>query len=105
MGEGLKPEPRVWKHRKGDRYRAMFGDWWGNPTDGYRQEWTYLGPLRATLAAAKRDGFRAQQSDDFNIGAVRGGELMASLWMDEIVDGEQDVMAEIVESAGDITRD
>lgn len=91
---------RKWEKRRGDRYRALFGDFFGNPTSGYRHEHWWLDDLRTTWRDARRDGFRAQGSDDFNIGVIRDGELIAVLWMDEVVDDEPEVLADIVASAG-----
>lgn len=91
---------RKWKKRSADRYRAVFGDFQGNPTHGYTHEYWWLGDLRETWSEATRDGFRAQDSDDFNIGVVRSGQLVALLWMDEVVDDEEAVMAQVVASAG-----
>jgi hypothetical protein len=94
-----KPNP-IHEHQPGDRYRAVFGDFFGNPDSGYSHEYSWLGPVRTQHRAAERDGFKAQHSDDFNIGVIRGGELVALLWMWEVIDDEPDVLADVVESAG-----
>lgn len=92
-------ERRRWEHRTNDRYWPIFGDWWGNPDAGYQQEWVHLTDTDyASIAAAKRAGMRGQESDDFNIGVWRDGVLVATLWMDEIVDDDPGLMAEIVRS-------
>jgi len=80
-------ERPTWKHRNGDRYVAVFGDWWGNPEQGYHHEWSLLGGYD-THAGAKRTGLREQGSDDFNIAVVRDHKVVATLWMDEVVDDD-----------------
>lgn len=89
-GEQARPK---WKHRRGDRYMPVFGDWFGNPERGYRHEWSSLDDFHPTLSGAKRAGFKAQDSDDFNIAVVRGGALVALLWMDEDMQEDRDVLA------------
>lgn len=82
-----------WQHKRGDRYAAVRSYPQGNPEQGYwwshwwDSEWT-------TFTKAKREGFKAASSDDFNILVERGGRIVAVLWMDEVVDTDQEVLDE-----------
>lgn len=82
----VDPAPTRWKHRKGDLYAAGRHYPQGNPEQGYWWE-TWLDSVElSSLAQAKRAGFAAAGSDDFNIIAIRGGKVVAVLWMDEVLD-------------------
>ena len=87
-----EPNALKWVHRRGERYVPVFGDWYGNPTDGYRHKWSCLGEAFPTRAMAQSYGLSAQGSDDFNIAVVRDEKVVALLWMDEVIDEEQDVL-------------
>ena len=102
MTVGSAPEPRVWAHQFGDEYVLITANIVGNPEIGYRTShyWNHAGPF-ATQPEAQRVGFRTlDRSDDFNIGAVRKGRLVAILWMDQIVDDEPALMNEIATEIG-----
>lgn len=45
--------------------------------------------------AAVREGLRTRGSDDFQIGRLDRGRLTALMWMDEVVDDEPGVLAEV----------
>lgn len=53
-----------------------------------------------TLPRAIKRGFAQQGSDDFNVAVIRDGRLVATLWMEEVVDDEPDVLAGIAEQLG-----
>jgi len=40
-------------------------------------------------------GFKIRESDDFNIGVVRDGKVVSLDWMDQVVDADADILAEI----------
>lgn len=87
----MSAEPREWKHRTGDRYIAASAHIIGTPAKYetvYHDHGTFDRLSRAISA-----GFRAIQCDDFNVGVVRGGKLVARLWMREVVDEEPDELA------------
>lgn len=96
MSEQTADPVRLWKHRQGDRYVLITANVVGNPERGFEIE-HYLGTGEfATIGEAKRAGLRhLDRSDDFNIGALRNGRLVAILWMNQIVDDEPEVVAEI----------
>ena len=48
-----------------------------------------------TSAEAIKHGFTLGRSDDFNIGEVDGGKLMAVYWMDKRLDEKPEDLAEI----------
>ncbi len=82
-----------WKHRPGDRYVVICTHVVGNAAD---YEFVhYVSPkLCTTVDEAQSYGFTFGRSDDFNIGVVRRGELVAVLWMDELVDDEPSEIAD-----------
>ena len=86
-------EGELWKHKRGDRYAAVRSYPQGNPEQGYHFSHWWDSAELPTLAAAKREGFKAADSDDFNILAIRGGVIAAVLWMNEIIDTDADVLA------------
>ena len=88
-----------WKRRKGDRYVTAVGHIIGNPTAGYETVYDHEG-IHDTFAAAKLAGFRSAESDDFNIGVIRDGRLIAWCWMDEVVDDGPDELARLAEALG-----
>lgn len=83
----------TWQHRKGDRYAAVRSYPQGNPDTGYYWSHWWDSHEMTTLAAAKREGFKSADSDDFNILAIRGGAIVAVLWMAEVIDTDPDVLA------------
>lgn len=102
---GTEARPN-WRHRKGDQYVVLFGDWitvgtYGQPDYDMVQCWAWLANQRVFNARhnAARAGIQWQGSDDFNIGVLRGGKLVALLWMEEVVDDDPDLMAQIQEDA------
>lgn len=87
----------TWKHRSGCTYMPVFGDFFGNPQAGYTHEWSGLaGPT--TFAQARRAGFEAQDSDDFNIAVIESKQVVALLWMDEDMQEEASVLDELTEA-------
>ena len=46
---------------------------------------------------AIKNGFEIRGSDDFNIGVLEDGKLVSLDWMDEPVDTDPDILAEIQE--------
>ena len=88
---------RRWEHRPGDQYQVIFAEVVGSNWEIER--WTVGDPC-PSISRAARIGFDQRGSDDFNIGVIRDGRLVATLWMDEIVDDEIDVIDEIAVATG-----
>lgn len=86
-------EGERWKHKRGDRYAAVRSYPQGNPEQGYYFSRWWDSSELPTLTEAKREGFEAADSEDFNVLAIRGGAIVAVLWMDEIIDTDVDVLA------------
>lgn len=92
---------RKWKHRPGDTYRVLIGSVVGNPDAGFTVAHDLSLREHANLDAAIREGLTEYgRSDDFNVAVTRGGVLMAVLWMDEVVDDEDEVLREIAQEVG-----
>lgn len=89
---------RLWKHRIGDQYRAVLCKAWMNES-GYGFSYYSAGQRQSSLANAKRDGFAAAESDDFNIWVYRDNAFVAVLWMNELLDDEPEVLASITAEA------
>lgn len=94
----VPPQPQIetrpkWKHREGDEYRVAIGHAWMNE-QGFGVDYD-VAPARATHRAAVSEGFRLAESDDFNVWVIRKGELVASLWMDEVVDDGPEALDEM----------
>jgi len=53
-----------------------------------------------TIKQAKSHGFDTQETDDFNIGALRDAKLAAVLWMDEITDDNPEIMQKVALETG-----
>ncbi|HBW4220729.1 TPA: antitoxin [Klebsiella pneumoniae] len=53
-----------------------------------------------TRNGAISHGFRAVDSDDFNIGVIEGGKLISFDWMDKPVGESEDMLAQIAELIG-----
>jgi hypothetical protein len=79
---------------KGDQYVPVFGDFQGNPEQGYEHVRWALGGRCSTLEGAIKLGYIAQSSDDFNVAVVRHDEVVALLWMNEDMGEPADVLAE-----------
>jgi hypothetical protein len=91
---------RKWVHRNGDEYVLITANVVGSGPFRVEHYLNGAGPF-ASQPEAQRVGFRTlDRSDDFNIGAIRHGRLVAILWMDEIVDDDSDVVADIAREVG-----
>ena len=87
------PDQRLWNHRSGDRYVAASGHIVGNAAK-FETIYTNHGTFDS-LGDAISAGFGAIGCDDFNVGVVRAGRLIAQLWMNEIVTDDPDEMSEM----------
>ena len=87
-----------WQHHLGDTYQAIIGSAWMNET-GHGIRYRTAGQAGTHSDAISR-GFEHAESDDFNIGVIRNGHLVALLWMLELVDEEPTVLARIAEQTG-----
>lgn len=96
---------RMWEHRPGDRYVIIVAHVIGNEADGFHIHRDLYTPAVGSVDVAVRQGPKAFDHDDFNIGVLRhvgkdGERLVAILWMHEIVDDDPALMAEIAEQVG-----
>lgn len=93
-------DTRRWAHRPGDEYVLITANIVGSGPFRTEHYLNHAGPF-ATQPEAQRVGFRTlDRSDDFNIGALRKGRLVAILWMNEIVDDEPEIVGEIAAEIG-----
>lgn len=67
---------------------------------GYGFHYTMPSGRLGSHAAAVREGLRAAESDDFNIGKFQDGRLVDLLWMNESVGEPPDVLAEVARAIG-----
>jgi hypothetical protein len=91
-----------WQHQPGDRYVLMAPTVITNDecTD-FETVWEAWVPTQRSVERAIHRGLRElNRSDDFNIGVLRDGVLVALLWMDEVVDDDPPYLAEVAEAAG-----
>lgn len=58
------------------------------------------GEFYDTRRAAKKAGWKARGSDDFNIGVIRGGKLVSVDWMDEPIGETLEAIADIAIEIG-----
>ncbi len=93
-----EPQRPKWQHRKGDEYVVICTSLVGNPEAGFEFVHSVSTKRCGSPAEAQRHGFSLGRSDDFNTGVLRGGELVAVLWMDEVVDDEPSALAERAEA-------
>lgn len=93
---------RIWKdHKRGDEYVVLIASIVGNETAGFHTEWHADKARAQSLSAAIHRGFSEHdRSDDFNVGVMRDGSLLAVLWMNEVVDDDPFVLAKVAERAG-----
>jgi hypothetical protein len=89
----------TWQHREGDRYMPIRLRMWMNET-GHGTWYTVLDAPSRQHERAVRRGLAAEGTDDFQIAVLRGGRLVAMLWMDEVVDDAPDTLAEVAEQIG-----
>jgi hypothetical protein len=90
---------RYWNPEDGDRFFACRCQLSGNLEEVLFQ-YDVIPETFASTDAAYRAGYELWGSDDFNILVQREGRLAASLWRDQIVDDEPEVMAEIARETG-----
>jgi hypothetical protein len=95
-----EPAPKQWKHRKGDEYAVICARYVGNERDGFACEHTRPYHPTDQLSHAISQGFTYAESDDFNVGVIRKGRLVATLWMNDIVDDDPVLMASIAKEVG-----
>lgn len=88
-------------HEAGDRYVCIVGSLVGNDADGFDMVWEAYVPAQGSIEAAWRKGLRElDRSDDFNLGVIRDGELVALLWHDEVIETDPAEIARIAEECG-----
>lgn len=92
----MTPHP-IWTHRVGDEY-VVIASIVVTSGDGFEFV-HYVSPHKfLTRAIAQKHGFTLGRSDDFNIGVLRKGQLVAVLWMDEVVDDDPTEIADQAEA-------
>jgi len=77
-------EPTLWQHKPGDQYVTAIGRIVGN-VERWETNWTVL-ETSDRLSYAISEGFAEARCDDFNIVAIRKGDPVALLWMNERID-------------------
>lgn len=83
-----------------DVYVVIIGRAEGNERTGFRTSHYWDGHTFDRKPLAVSHGFELAQSDDFNIGIVRGGQLVSIWWMDKQIDEDAATLAEISEECG-----
>lgn len=98
--EALLPK---WQHQPGDIYRVLITSaWYTNGRTGFSHH--LASTEHPTLAKAIHEGFTEHdRSDDFNVAVFRGGHLVASLWMDEVVSDDPTDLAWILDGHEEVT--
>lgn len=89
-----------WQHSPGDTYSVVVCQFVGDEETGYRSSYSLLAGPFESRATAWRHGVSDMGHDDFNLAAVRDGQLVAMIWNDEIVDDGADVLAVVSEQTG-----
>lgn len=72
----------------------------GSSTTGFNVEYNWDDVRLPTYLRAKKHGFKVRGSDDFNIGVLLGGKLVALQWMDKQIETTADELAEIIDQIG-----
>jgi hypothetical protein len=90
--------PRQWTGQPSDQYVPIACSAWMNES-GHGFHYSALGPATSHARAIKR-GLDQQGSDDFNVGVIRRGRLVATLWMHEVVDDDPAVLADAADQLG-----
>ncbi len=75
-------------------YIALAGSMWCNEA-GHGIYYGWDGERFDTRKAAIKHGFTLDRSDDFNIGVLVDGKLTSLDWMDEVVENDPSLLAEI----------
>lgn len=81
-------------------YITIVGAAVGNDRDGFKVVHHWDGQRFATKPEAVANGFRVAESDDFNVGIVRGRRLASIWWMDERIGEPETTLAEIAQEIG-----
>lgn len=67
----------------------------GGGTSPFRTEYAFDGKLFAERALAIKHGLKIRGSDDFNIGVVKGRNLVSLDWMEDPIDTDTDTLSKI----------
>lgn len=86
----------AWVCQAGNCYVPVFGAIVGDIYT-WNKEWNQIAEPCETLEEAKKRGFEAQGSDDFNIAVVLGGRVVALLWTDYDTQEEPKVLDQVQE--------
>jgi hypothetical protein len=78
-----------------DQYIVLCGQVVGGADRPVTIEYGFDGEMFADRREAITHGFDIRGSDDFNIGVLRGGKLVSLDWMDDPVDTDANLLAEI----------
>lgn len=76
-------------------YQPVAARFVGNPESGYAPVYTALSEPKESRGYAISAGFDYCACDDFNIAVIKGGRIVSLDWMDEVVDTDPDVLAEV----------
>lgn len=87
-----------WEVLPGDRFLPYRTSVWMNEHDcGFHY---YVLEQATTLQRAIKRGLALNGSDDFNIGVIRGGRMVAVLWMEREINEEAEVIDRIGHELG-----
>lgn len=87
-----------WDVQPGDRFVPYATTAWMNEHD-YGFHYHVLEQATSLPRAIKR-GLAQRGSDDFNIAVLRDGRMVASLWMEEVVDDDPATIDGIADALG-----
>lgn len=68
--------------------------------EGFTIDYAWNGEEFSSREEAIKQGFVIRESDDFNIAVLDDGRLTSFDWMDQVVEGEEDVLSEIADAIG-----
>jgi hypothetical protein len=81
-------------------YITLTGSVTGNDRDGFKVAHHWDGQRFTSKPEAVTNGFRLAESDDFNVGIVRGRTLASIWWMDKRIGEPAETLAEIAKEIG-----
>lgn len=87
-----------WEVQPGDRFVPYRTSVWMNEHD--HGERYYVLDQATSLPRAIKRGLALNGSDDFNIGVIRDGRMVAVLWMEHVIDEEPEVVDRVGSGLG-----
>lgn len=86
--------------KEADQFIVLCGSIVGNMQDGFDVIYDWNRALYDKRTDAIAAGWKERESDDFNIGVVRGGRLVGFAWMNDPMGASADDLREIEEQIG-----